>query len=389
MAWTLLGGGSHEGEDWIPVASVTVGGHHTDIGIFRMDFGVNLTIQAGSDFKIECIAAETQGGTIIQGFSKGGGGGPGGGPGGGGGACCANGVVGNAGAAGSGGSLAGSGGSYGGQGGHGKNGGAGAVGNGTGCDGAAGGGGGNASATMGDATGLNLSQGDGAGGAGGGGGGGGGCGAGPGAGTIGVAGLIGCLGGGYCWIEAVRSITIDGNIYCTGEFGASMSNGGWGGGTDIAHCGGGGGGGCGAGGGAGGGILLKGVAVAYSGQIKVDGGYGKPGHGGGAGGAAGAGPGGDGGDGGGGGGGGRIKIFHARPASVHLSEAGVHAEVGGAGGAAGPGGMTGGGAGAIGNAGAAGTYRKGSTGTADVPFQARIIYQEGKNYLQRMRVNLL
>ena len=103
MAFTLLGGGDHEGADWIISANATVAGRHYNIGRFAVNLGVTVTvapysgtaahssstdasayaanaINAGA-LRVECDDAAVQG-TINAdqaGYGGGGGGGGGGG----------------------------------------------------------------------------------------------------------------------------------------------------------------------------------------------------------------------------------------------------------------------------------------------------------------------
>ena len=103
MAFTLLGGGDHEGADWIISANATVAGRHYNIGRFAVNAGVTVTvapysgtaahssisdasayaataINAGA-LRVECDAAAVQGTINADQAGYGGGGGGGGGSG--------------------------------------------------------------------------------------------------------------------------------------------------------------------------------------------------------------------------------------------------------------------------------------------------------------------
>lgn len=59
MAWTLLDGGDHDGEDWIITENTDVGGIHTNINRFVIQNGV--TVTAKSDFTVYASDAITDG----------------------------------------------------------------------------------------------------------------------------------------------------------------------------------------------------------------------------------------------------------------------------------------------------------------------------------------
>lgn len=46
MAWTNTGGGNHEGADWTPGDSTSIGGTHTNVGMFTVENGVTVTVAA-------------------------------------------------------------------------------------------------------------------------------------------------------------------------------------------------------------------------------------------------------------------------------------------------------------------------------------------------------
>ncbi len=44
-AWTLLGGGDHEGQDWIPDGSEEIAGVHTNIGTFSIEASTTVYVK--------------------------------------------------------------------------------------------------------------------------------------------------------------------------------------------------------------------------------------------------------------------------------------------------------------------------------------------------------
>jgi hypothetical protein len=394
MAWTNTGGGDHGGAEWTISSNTTVGGTHTGIGIFTINGGITATVDAaGLSFKVYCIKAVVSG--TIDGNGKGYVGGIAG-------AGSGSGIGGSGGTGqGAGGGVKGKGGAYGGNGGFGGLRKVSDIGHNRSCTleisktyyGYAGSdGGGNTSAdgnntgTYGSVTDTSVYAGSGGGGASGGGVGGyyqwgSFCGDyAHGAGQYaGSSGGVGGYGGGLIYIQAIQTISIN-IINANGSVGNAGGNGGRegynGGGYNESATGGSGGGGGGGGGGSGGTILLYAPKVTYT-TLSSSGGNGAAGgswvnYG----------------DytygsvadlGGGGGSGGRIKVFHSRPAESYLS-AGTPAYAGGTKGST-----------STSVDGASGTYATGATAskTADVPFEARIIYQVGGNYKKRFRVNLL
>ena len=233
MTWTATGGGDHEGADWTPSTS-SIGGVHYNIGTFTVANGVTLTINAADiEFEVYADTINVVAGSYIIGTGKGF---TSGGPGAGGGSTNTN--------------YGGSGGGHGGA------------------------GGGAGFTTPGIANGTTdttaISMGS--------------------AGGVTVDGAAG-IGGGAV-IFSADTITMAGDITCTGLIPASGNNGG----------------------GAGGGVLLIGGDITYSGAVTVNGG---PGGNGSAGNNA-----------GGGGGGGRLKILW----SSSLTDTGSFTATGGAGG---------------------------------------------------------
>ncbi|PLW93433.1 MAG: hypothetical protein C0592_06155 [Marinilabiliales bacterium] len=369
----------HGGADWIISSSTTIGGEHVNVGTFRVELGITVTVDTTCHFltvyadsvfiygTIDADAAGDDGGSGgaggpyangsgvpghggdagLTGYGTGGGpAGTGGGDGGyqtqicGGVFCVGNRDGFNGGGGGAGG---GAGGSYGGTGG---GGGYGAFGSGFSvADGGDYGPGGTAASSFGTETGSDISWGSGGGGAGGGGGG----------YNYGTVGGFGGHGGGMVSLIASYKLIMSGTIHCNGEAGGDGGNGG-GESTDAGYdcstsgysscsvcpesvydaAGGAGGG---AGGGSGGGIYLQSDgALNVTGTLEAIGGIG---------GAAGIpdntyGTCFDYSRGGGGGGGGRIKILYNPCVMVNISPSyNVNGGTGGSGVTAGSNGSTG------------------------------------------------